>query len=55
MLDDNRLADPVNLKYFKKMEHLQFLSLKGNKLASIINKEEFSNTHLVLREYLAFQ
>jgi len=54
MLNNNRLEDPINFQYLKEMKSLQFLSIKGNKLASTIRKEEFSETHLVLRDHLAF-
>lgn len=54
MLNNNRLEDPINLQYLKEMKNLQFLSIKGNKLASDIKKEEFPKIYLVLGNNLAF-
>ncbi|TFF97948.1 MAG: leucine-rich repeat domain-containing protein [Promethearchaeota archaeon] len=55
MLNNNQLKDPINLRYLKKLEKLQFLSLKKNRMVKLIQKEDFPDTHLVLKDYLVFQ
>ncbi len=53
-INNNQLEDPKNLYYLLQMDNLGFLSIKGNKIAYLVEKEDFPDTYLVLRDYLVF-
>lgn len=53
-LKNNNLEDPENLTYVKEMKKLEYIDIRGNKIANYINKSEFSNLNLILKDYLVF-
>jgi len=53
-LKNNKLEDPENIIYLKDMKKLEYVDLRGNKITNYMNKNEFSNLNLILKDYLVF-
>jgi len=53
-LKNNKLEDPENIMYLRDMKKLEHVDVRGNKIANYINKSEFSNLNLILKDYLVF-
>jgi len=53
-LRNNKLEAPENINYLKKMHNLRHLDIRSNKIVNYINREEFSNLNLVLKNQLVF-
>ncbi|TXT66265.1 MAG: hypothetical protein BAJALOKI3v1_40075 [Promethearchaeota archaeon] len=53
-LRNNKLKDLESIRDIKKMDQLEHLDIRGNNIADDINKKDFPNLNLILKNYLAF-
>jgi hypothetical protein len=49
-LSNNKISEKENITYLKQLPNLKFIDLRGNQVANLINKSEFSNKIRILRE-----
>lgn len=49
-LSNNKLSDPQNIEYLKQLPLLEFIDLRGNEIANIINITDFKSEIRILKE-----
>lgn len=53
-LSNNKLSDPQNIEYIKQIPILEFIDLRGNEIAKMINIAEFNPKIRILKEFSLF-
>ncbi len=49
-LSNNKISDPQNIEYLKQMPLLEFIDLRGNEIANVIESSDFSSKTRILKE-----
>lgn len=54
IIANNKLEDPINIEYLKSLKALKYLDMRGNKIANLINEDDFPDVKLITKTSLLF-